>query len=73
MAFVGIVVKVNGRETFRQVIDIADADEPVIEVIAPLFLREGVVDERLDVIGGIFGSVVWPAACIRLEFVEFVV
>src|SRR5262249_16313506 len=72
-AFLGVVEEVDGRQAAGQVIDVADADEPVVEEVAPLLRREGVVDEGAGVTEGVLGGVVRPALVGGLEGVVAVV
>src|SRR2546423_393811 len=56
-----------------QVADVADPDQPVAEVVAPLLDGERVVDERVGVAGGVLGGVLGPALGVCLVGVVAVV
>src|SRR5437870_220243 len=49
IALVGIVEEVNGRQSAGKKIDVADADQSVAQIIAPLLSKKRILDKRIGI------------------------
>src|SRR5437870_989763 len=62
-----IVEEINSRKTCGQNVDIADADQPVRQIIAPFFGWKRVMNEGIRILPGPLGGMLGPALGPGLE------
>src|SRR6185437_14013740 len=77
LALARIVIEIDRRESaerrFRKDIDVADADQFTVEIVAPLLDGEGVMDKRIGIAGFVARSMVRPTFVVGLESVIAIV
>ncbi len=70
---VRIIKEVNRRQAAGQSIDIANADQPLLQIIGPFLNGEGIVDKRIDIGFDVSSGISGPALGLGLIGMEAIV